>query len=36
MPPDISLAVVSYIDDAAVLGEELSDRVIPCYAAMLA
>lgn len=33
--PDISLAVVTDIDDAAVFREELAYRVVPRYAAVL-
>jgi hypothetical protein len=35
MAPDISLAMVSYVHDSAVLGVKLSDRVVPGYAAVL-
>lgn len=33
--PDIGLAVVTDIDDAAVLRKELAYCVVPCYAAVL-
>lgn len=35
MTPDISLAVVSHIHDRAVLGVELTYRMVPSYAAVL-
>ena len=35
MTPDISLAVVADVHDSAVLGVELTYRVVSCYAAVL-
>ena len=35
MTPDISFAVVSHVHDSAVLGEELTYRVVPSDAAVL-
>ena len=34
MPPDIRLAVLTDVDDAAILGEELPYRVVTRYAAV--
>lgn len=35
MTPDVSFAVMTDVHDTAVLGVELSDRVVSCYAAVL-
>lgn len=35
MTPDVSFTMMTDVHDTTVLGEELSDRVISCYAAVL-